>query len=65
VEGGDREFAFHNAMNPCDIVNVAQDAVLVAIADSACGQVKNVVIKYTLNGVAKTIDKMEYETITT
>ena len=56
-------FAFNNAMNPGGIVNVAQDTVLVAIADPALGQVKNVMIKYTINGVEKTIDTMEYETI--
>jgi hypothetical protein len=58
-----QSFAFNNAMNPGGIVNVAQDTVLVVIADPAPGQVKNVMIKYTLNGVEKTIDTMEYETI--
>jgi len=58
-----QSFAFNNAMNPGGIVNVAQDTVLVAIADPAYGQVKNVMIKYTINGVEKTINAMEYETI--
>ena len=63
AENPHQSFAFNNAMNPGGIVNVAQDTVLVAITDPAVGQVKNVMIKYTLNGVEKTIDTMEYETI--
>jgi hypothetical protein len=58
-----QSFAFNNAMNPGGIVNVAQDTVIVAIADPAYGQVKNVMIKYTLNGAEITLDTMEYETI--
>ena len=58
-----RTFKFNNAMNPGGIVNEPQDLVLVVIADPAYGQVKNVMIKYTINGVEKTIDTMEYETI--
>ena len=58
-----RTFKFNNAMNPGGIVNEPQDLVLVVIADPAYGQVKNVMIKYTLNGVEITLDTMEYETI--
>jgi hypothetical protein len=64
IDGGAREFAFNNAMIPGGIVNVAQDTVLVAINDPAYGQVKSVKIQVTVNGALKTIDKMEYETIT-
>jgi len=60
---GAREFVFNNAMNPGGIVNVGQTAVIVAIADPAFGQVKSVVINVTINGVAKTINAMEYQTI--
>ena len=63
AENPHQSFAFNNAMNPGGIVNVAQDTVLVAIADPAYGQVKNVMIKYTLNGAEITLDTMEYETI--
>ena len=63
ITGGDRTFVFNNAMNPGGIVNVAQDEVIVAIEDPAYGLVKSVVIHVTVNGVAKTIDTMEYETI--
>jgi hypothetical protein len=64
INRGARTFVFNNAMVPGGIVNADQTAVIVAIEDPAVGQVKSVIINVEINGALKTVNTMEYETIT-
>jgi len=62
IDGGAREFMFDNSKQ--GIYTADGATLLKAVADPAVGQVKSVVINVEINGVLKTINTMEYETIT-
>lgn len=62
IDGGAREFLFDNSKQ--GIMSADGSTVLKTIADPAYGQVKSVEINVEINGVLKTINKMEREIIT-
>jgi len=62
VDSGVLSFKFRNDMNPGGIVSL-ENVLLNEIEDPAYPIVKSVHIEYTVDGVEKTIDTMEYEVI--
>jgi hypothetical protein len=63
VNGGTTSFLFDNAHNPGGIWDISTTTLLSPIKDPAYPIVKNVMIKYSKNGVEKTINTMEYSII--
>ena len=62
INQGVMTIKFDNTQNPGGIFNMNNDLVS-QIDDPAYGQVKTVTIQYTVDGVVKNINAMEYETI--
>jgi hypothetical protein len=63
VSQGVTSFLFRNDYNPGGIFDVTSTTLLSEIEDPAYPIVKNVMIKYSKNGVEKTINTMEYNII--
>jgi hypothetical protein len=61
---GIQNMKFDNAQNPGGIFSTADNVLRAQINDPAYGQVKNVHIEFTVDGVAKTVNAAEYEAIT-
>ena len=64
VHTGHVSFVFDNAKNPGGIFDQADSQLMSQIADPAPGQVKNVVITYTIDGISHTRNAQEYQVIT-